>query len=181
MRSGVVCAAAAAFLLASAASAQQSQFPLSTVLSKIAGNVPDGWSRNMDGTYKQSESGVLCPKSFGGYNFVDMSGPSTETPNILGVCRYSDGQGRTGAIRIRRFVDGWGDNVSVVDNDKQLMSGPDAPPMLMRRSIDRGNGGARLTVTVVKNGLLVDCSVWQAEHETPDRSFPLYCSTLSGS
>lgn len=188
MRISLVCAAVAAVAFSSAGLAQPQQqqpqqpqtFPLSNVLTSIAGgSTPAGWTRNMDGTYKQSESGVLCPKQFGGYDFASIDGPDAARPNILGVCRYSDGQGRTGAIRIRRYVEGWGDNVSLVSNDKTLM-GQSAPPMLMRHSSDRPNGGSRLTVTVVKNGLLVDCSVWQASHETPNRSFPLYCSTLTG-
>ncbi|HEY8699262.1 MAG TPA: hypothetical protein VIM02_16780 [Rhizomicrobium sp.] len=38
-----------------------STFPLTGLLESLAGNPPDGWSRNMDGSYKQAESGVLCP------------------------------------------------------------------------------------------------------------------------
>ena len=180
MRVGLVCAAVAAVAFSSAVSAQPNQFPLSNVLSSIAGDSAlNGWTRNMDGSFKQAESGVLCPKAFGGYSFASIDGPDKDRSNILGACHYTDGQGRTGTIRIRRYVEGWGDNAAIAANDKTLM-GSDAPPMLMRHSTDRPNGGSRLTVTVVKNGLLVDCSVWQALHETPDRTFALYCSSLTG-
>ena len=180
MRVGFVCAGLAALALASAASAQQSQFPLSTVFSAMAGNVPAGWSRNMDGSYKQAESGVLCPKSFLNFNFQTIDGPSPDAPNVLGTCHYSDGNGRDGSIRVRRYVENWGDNLARSANDKLLMATDgSAPPMLMRPGTDRKSGGARLTVTVVRNGLLVDCSVWQPASSTPDRMFPLYCSTLT--
>ena len=181
MRWALAGAAAAALLFSSAGFAQQSQFPLSTMFSTLTGNsIPDGWSRNIDGSYKQTESGVLCPKQFQCYMLEGLTGPSPDAPNILGVCRYSDGAGRVGDIRIRRYVEGWGgDNEAMISNDKTLM-GQDAPPMLMRHSVDRPSGGSRLTVTVVKNGLLVDCSVWQAEPTAPRRTFPLYCSALTG-
>src|SRR3954468_7574796 len=37
--------------------------PVSNLLSTIT-NMPPGWTRNLDGTYRQSEAGVLCPKTF---------------------------------------------------------------------------------------------------------------------
>jgi hypothetical protein len=153
-------------------------FPLSTLFSGVT-NTPAGWSRNMDGSYKQNESGVLCPQTFNGYTFVKLDGPDDKNPNILGTCHYTDGSGRDGSIRIRRYIEGWGSTMSIANNDKALMSG-NAPPMMMRASVDR-NGGGRATVTVVRNGLLVDCSVWQAEHNAPQGSFPLYCTTIPGS
>jgi hypothetical protein len=70
--------------------------------------------------------------------------------------------------------------MSLAENDKRLMDGgPDAPPMLMRASVDRRTSAYRLTVTTVRNGYLVDCSVAQIEHSTPKGDFPLYCTTIS--
>lgn len=152
--------------------------PISNILGKIT-NTPTGWSQNLNGSYKQAESGVLCPVQFKNFNLDTVLGPSTDNPNILGVCRYSDGRGRTGAIRIRKYVQGWGSDMSLSANDKQLMDGgPDAPPMLMRSSVDRRTAASRLTVTTVRNGYLIDCSVAQIEHSIPKGDFPLYCTTL---
>lgn len=153
--------------------------PLSNVLSKIA-NLPDGWTRNMDGSYKQAASGVLCPERFKTFGLEDVRGPSDKAPNIVGLCIYHDGNGRTGAIRIRKFVPDWGSDMSLAENDKTLVNGgPDAPPMLMRASVDRRTAASRLTVTVYRNGFLVDCSVAQIEHSRPRGDFPLYCTTLT--
>jgi hypothetical protein len=152
--------------------------PVSDVLSKIT-NSPDGWTKNLDGSYKQAESGVPCPVQFKQFDLEKVIGPSTDNPNILGVCRYSDDNGRTGAIRIRKYVEGWGSDLSLAENDKKLMAGgEDAPPMLMRSSVDRKTAASRLTVTTARRGYLVDCSVAQIEHSRPRGDFPLYCTTL---
>jgi hypothetical protein len=153
--------------------------PVTSVLGKIT-NSPDGWSKNLDGSYKQAASGVLCPQRFKTFGLDDVRGPSADNPNILGLCIYHDGNGRSGAIRIRKFVPDWGSDMSLAENDKRLMDGgTDAPPMLMRASIDRRTAASRLTVTIVRNGFLVDCSVAQIEHSTPRGDFPLYCTTIS--
>ncbi|HEY2034359.1 MAG TPA: hypothetical protein VGH02_11795 [Rhizomicrobium sp.] len=150
--------------------------PLSNALSKIA-NLPDGWTRNMDGSYRQADSGVLCPMQFKTFALDDVQGPSTDNPNIVGQCRYRDGNGRTGSIRIRKYVEGWGSDESLAANDKQLM-GADAPPMLMRASVDHKTAASRLTVTTTRHGYLIDCSVAQIEHSIPKGDFPLYCTTI---
>jgi hypothetical protein len=152
--------------------------PVSNVLSKITDS-PDGWSKNLDGSYRQAASGVLCPFRFKHFELQDVYGPSTDRPNIIGVCRYEDGNGRTGSIRVRKYVEGWGSNQSIATNDKKLMAGgADAPPMLMRASVDRRTAASRLTVTTVRNGYLIDCSVAQIEHSIPKGDFPLYCTTI---
>jgi len=150
--------------------------PVTSVLQAITGT-PVGWSRNLDGSYNHPQSGVLCPNSFKSFAFKELSPPSADNPNILGVCRYQDGEGRTGAIRVRKYVEGWGSDMSIADNDKALMAA-DAPPMLMRASVDRKTGASRLTVTTMRNGYLIDCSVAQIEHFRPRGDFPLYCTTI---
>ena len=152
--------------------------PVSNVLSKITDS-PEGWTKNLDGSYKQAETGILCPFQFKRFELQNVLGPSADRPNIVGVCRYEDGNGRTGSIRIRKYVEGWGSNESIAGNDKKLMAGgEDAPPMLMRASIDRKTAASRLTVTTVRHGFLVDCSVAQIERSTPRGDFPLYCTTI---
>ncbi|HEY8947938.1 MAG TPA: hypothetical protein VIM56_03540 [Rhizomicrobium sp.] len=152
--------------------------PVTNVLSKIT-NSPDGWTKNLDGSYRQAASGVLCPFQFKRFELENVSGPSTENPNIIGACRYHDGNGRSGSIRIRKYVEGWGSDQSLAENDKRLMDGgPDAPPMLMRASVDHKTAASRLTVTTVRNGYLIDCSVAQIERSTPRGDFPLYCTTI---
>lgn len=152
--------------------------PISSILGKITDS-PDGWTKNLDGSYKQAASGVLCPLRFKTFGLDDVKGPSADNPNILGACRYSDGTGRSGSIRIRKYVEGWGSDQSLAENDKKLMTGgADAPPMLMRASVDRKTAASRLTVTTVRGGYLIDCSVAQIEHSRPKGDFPLYCTTI---
>ncbi|HWA30261.1 MAG TPA: hypothetical protein VG867_04160 [Rhizomicrobium sp.] len=150
--------------------------PVSDALQALAHN-PDGWTRNMDGSYRQAASSVLCPISFQRFHLDDVFGPSKDNPNIVGLCRYTDGNGRVGSIRIRKYVEGWGSDMSIAENDKRLMS-DDPPPMLMRASVDRKTAASRLTVTIARNGYLIDCSVAQIEHSIPRGDFPLYCTTI---
>jgi hypothetical protein len=152
--------------------------PVSDVLQAITNN-PDGWTRNMDGSYKQAESGVLCPMQFKSFNLQSVSGPDAASANILGNCHYADGNGRSGSIRVRKYVEGWGSDITIAANDKTLMATDgSAPPMLMRASTDRKSGASRLTVTTDRRGFLIDCSVAQIEHSIPRGDFPLYCTTI---
>ena len=154
--------------------------PVAGVLQAISG-APDGWSRDMDGAYKHSASGVLCPLDFKNFHFDSFVAPKQDT-NVVGICRYRDGEGRVGTIRVRQPGPVTDPDGIVAANDKALLAdGEDAPPMLMRSSVDRSNGGARLTVTIARNGFLVDCSVVQIEHNTPRGDFPLYCTTIPAS
>jgi hypothetical protein len=149
--------------------------PIGNVLQALTDN-PAGWTRNMDGSYRQAETGVLCPKQFKSFSLQGLVAPSDAQPTVLGVCRYTDGEGRTGTIRVRRYPDD-GMDATTVANDKALMA-PDAPPMLMRASVDRPSAGTRLTVTIARKGFMVDCSVVQVERDRPKGDFPLYCTTI---
>ena len=154
--------------------------PVSNLLSTIT-NMPPGWTRNMDGTYRQSEADVLCPKVFKSFAFQRLQPSEPGRPDVLGTCTYAGDTGRIGTIRIRRYS-GEGDNGQLAANDKALMTkGASAPPLLLHTGIDRKTGGGRATATVARNGLLVDCSVWQPEHSVPKSDFLLYCTTLTGS
>jgi hypothetical protein len=154
--------------------------PVTSILQAVSGT-PDGWTRNMDGSYKHPASGVLCPTSFKDFNFDGFVAPSKDDANVLGICHYKDGAGRVGTIRVRQPGPVTDPNGSIAENDKALLAGGDsAPPMLMRSSVDRRTGGARLTVTIARSGFLVDCSVAQIEHNIPRGDFPLYCTTIPG-
>ena len=154
--------------------------PVTTVLQAVSG-VPDGWSRNMDGAYKHPASGVLCPIDFKSFHFDGFVAPTTQDANVLGICHYKDGAGRFGTIRVRQPGPVTDPDGTVAANDKALLAdGDGAPPMLMRSSTDRKTGGSRLTVTIARNGFLVDCSVVQIEHNIPSGDFPLYCTTIPG-
>ena len=179
IRSGIVAGALVALVGTLGACSQMSlpAAPKPAVAPPPLGDVPVGWDRNLDGSYKQAESGVLCPRSFGGFGFTRIEGPASNTPNVLGTCFYSDGQGRVGTLRVRRY-DSKNDQRALAANDKALMATDGtAPRILLHSGIDH-NGGSRVTATVARRGLLVDCSVWQAEHETPRSGFPGYCTTL---
>jgi hypothetical protein len=80
---------------------------------------PDGWIAQADGSYAHPQSGVVCAKAIGTYNFVRLDGPSDA--GILGVCIYSGGDVRVGEIRVRKFIDGVGDTPLAVRNDRGLM------------------------------------------------------------
>lgn len=154
--------------------------PVTGVLQAISGT-PDGWVRDMDGSYKHPQSGVRCPTNFKNFHFDSFAAPSRENTNVVGVCRYKDGEGRIGTIRVRQPGAVADPEGTIATNDKALLAdGGDAPPMLMRASVDRKTGGSRLTVTIARNGYLVDCSVVQIEHDTPRGDFPLYCTTIPG-
>jgi hypothetical protein len=154
--------------------------PVSNLLSTIT-NMPPGWARNLDGTYRQSEAGVLCPKTFNSFAFQRFQPPEADRPDVLGTCTYTGDTGRIGTIRVRRYS-GEGDKGQLAANDKALMAKDgSAPPLLLHTGTDRKTGGGRATATVARNGLLVDCSVWQAEHSVPKSDFLLYCTTLTGS
>jgi hypothetical protein len=127
---------------------------------------PDGWTLNGDGVYSHSQSGVVCAKTVGTYNFVRLDGPSE--PNILGVCVYSGGDLRIGEIRVRKFIDGVGETPLAIQNDRSLMglvpmtgAPPGAKPLGAQRigpgpMID-GNETRQSVVTTVRGGLLMDC------------------------
>lgn len=153
---------------------------VSNLLSTLA-NMPPGWTRNIDGSYRQAEADVLCPKSFREFTFQRFQAPEGDRPDMLGACYYAGANGRVGTIRVRRYS---GDNGKggLAQNDKALMAKDGtAPPLLLHTDIDRKTGGGRATATVARNGLLVDCSVWQPEHAVPKSDFLLYCTTLTGS
>jgi hypothetical protein len=154
--------------------------PVSNLLTTIT-SMPPGWTRNMDGAYRQSEADVLCPKAFKSFGFQRFQPPESDRPDVLGTCYYTGDTGRIGSIRVRRYS-GEGDKGQLAANDKALMAKDGrAPPLLLHTGTDRKNGGGRATATVARNGLLVDCSVWQAEHSVPKSDFLLYCTTLTGS
>jgi hypothetical protein len=139
-------------------------------------NLPAGWDRTAKGNLRETEADVVCPQFFSGYHFTRIEGPANEKSNILGTCFYSDGLGRVGTLRIRRY-DAANDQHALADNDKSLMAKDGtAPRILLHAGID--HGGSRMTATITRRGLLVDCSVWQSEHETPRSGFPQYCATL---
>ncbi len=163
------------------AGCSQMSFPSSTPAPTAAGPsadiIPAGWIRNLNGAYKETEADVVCPLGFAGYSFTRIEGPTGTNPEMLGTCFYSDGLGRVGTIRVRRYVKS-DDPHALAANDKLLMkTDGTAPPVLLHSGMDR-KGGSRMTATVLRHGLLVDCSVWQPEHEVPRSAFPNYCTSL---
>ncbi|MFL6689377.1 MAG: hypothetical protein ACJ8IR_04200 [Alphaproteobacteria bacterium] len=152
--------------------------PISTILTKIT-DMPPGWTRNMDGSYRYSEAGVRCPITFKTFTFERFQPPDKDRPDVLGICYYKGDTDRIGSIRVRRYP-GASDHSALAENDRQLMS-KDAPQILLHSGIDSKNGGGRATATVGRNGLLVDCSVWHPEHDIPRSDFLFYCTTLTGS
>jgi len=130
-----------------------------------AATLPAGWVLNADGSYLHSQSGLICTKTVGSYNFVRLDGASD--PNILGVCVYSGGDVRVGEIRIRKFVDGVGDTPLAIQSDRVLMgkAAGDAPPGYTAKFAERMGPGPEMdgqrtsqsVITFLRGGFLVDC------------------------
>jgi hypothetical protein len=150
--------------------------PVGSILGAVTGT-PDGWTKNLDGSYRQAASNILCPDNFKGFSLRDVGGSGDPNSSVMGICHYTDNAGHFGSIRIRSYPDSGDMDAATVTNDKMLM-GPDAPPILMRASSDRKTGNARLTVTIARGKYLVDCSVSQIGHDRPRSDFPLYCTTI---
>jgi hypothetical protein len=127
--------------------------------------LPDGWTLDSNGSYAQSQSGVICAKTVGSYNFVRLDGASD--PNILGVCVYSGGDVRVGEIRIRKFADGVGETPLAIQNDRVLMgkAPTGAPAGAVIKFAERmgpgpeidGQQTSQAVITSLRGGLLVDC------------------------
>jgi hypothetical protein len=155
---------------------------LSAVAPSMAADAPPaGWDSNADGAYVNSASGVLCPVDFKSFHFDGFVTPAQPQANVVGVCHYKDSVGRLGSIRVRQPGPVIDPDGSIAENDAKLLATDgSAPPVLMRTSTDRKTGASRITVTVVRNGYLVDCSVAQLSFERPRGDFPLYCTTIPG-
>ena len=121
---GQVIAAAMLFGLAGSAIAQVPP----------AAALPDGWTQTNDGSFSQVQSGVVCAKTLGAYNFVRLDAGASA--NELGTCIYSGGDVRVGKIRVRRFVDGVGETPLAIQNDRVLMG---VEPMAMLRPAQRSS------------------------------------------
>jgi hypothetical protein len=132
----------------------------------VVAPLPDGWTARADGSYTHLQSGVVCSKTIGTYNFVRLDGPSDA--GILGICIYSGGDVRVGEIRVRKFIDGVGDTPLAIHNDRVLMGLEPiagAPPGARIESGARGGPGPSIdgsasyqyVVTNLRNGFLVDC------------------------
>jgi hypothetical protein len=134
----------------------------------------------MDGSYRQAQADVRCPMTFKSFNFQRFQPAVADRPDVLGICYYGDGAGRVASIRVRSYK-GSNDKSVLAENDQLLMAKEGAPTLLLHTGIDNRTGGGRATATVARNGLLVDCSVWQPEHSVPKSDFLLYCTTLTGS
>jgi hypothetical protein len=159
----------------------------------LAGDVPAGWIHGADGSFAQSESGVVCAATTDTFQFVRLDGAAG--PNVLGTCVYSGGDVRVGEIRVRKFVDGVGETPLAIQNDRGLMGvtpmeglPPGARPVGAQRmgpgpEID-GNPTMQSVLTSVHGGLFVDCIVQvkrdKAEMDYGFANFEKACMALGG-
>jgi hypothetical protein len=128
---------------------------------------PEGWTFGADGPV-HTESGTVCPAESDGFNPVALSGPSE--PNILGICYYEDSLGTGDAgVRVRRYLRDVGETPEAIANDRLLMEPrPGEPPPLFTVRIEPFTSGgvkrsARVTITKMVHGLLVDCFAEDAD------------------
>ena len=140
----------------------------------VAAPLPDGWAMHDDSSYVHAQSGVVCSKTIGTYNFVRLEGPSD--PGILGMCVYSGGDVRVGEVRVRKFIDGVGDTPLAIQNDRELMglvpmAGAPAGAKIVAGQrmgpgpVIDGTPTSQSVVTNLRNELLVDC-ISQTKRDT---------------
>jgi hypothetical protein len=125
---------------------------------------------------------MTCPVEGAGYAFQRIDGPSE--PNFLGVCRYDNGKGITGLIRIRRYVEGVGETSLAIQNDYGLMH-PDLSQGTIVVAFRGGPGPMengvqtyQFVLTSVRNGFMIDCIARQTVQGMPPDDFTTYCSHL---
>lgn len=128
---------------------------------------PDGWTMDAIG-FAHAESLTRCPFESDGFKRVRISG--AQAPGVIGTCAYEDAMGTGDAgLRVRRYVPGAGDNAEAIDNDRALME-PDpvqGAPLFTVRIVPFAPGdakkGARIIITKVRGGLLIDCYAEDAD------------------
>jgi hypothetical protein len=151
---------------------------LSTGVLAAEARLPEGWTKEAEGQVVHMESGLSCPTMIESYTFQELDGP--RRPNILGVCKYTDADGRVGEIRLRRYVAGVGETSLAIRNDDVLMGAAPsgAPPGAKMTSTFRMGPGPRINrrptrqqvQTVLRRGLLVDCVEIQTEAQAEQNS-----------
>ena len=134
------------------------------------------------------ESGLSCPTTIETYTFQSVDG--ARRPNILGVCKYTDADGRIGEIRLRRYVSGIGETPLAIRNDEALMGGAPTggPPGAKMMGTFRVGPGPRINrqatrqevQTVVRRGLLVDCVEIQTDAQAAQNTTGMFTSVCSG-
>jgi hypothetical protein len=153
--------------------------------SGCADDVPAGWSRAADGSYIHAASGINCPAELKGYRFKSLDGASA--PNFEGVCTYDNGDGETGLIRVRHYVEGAGETPLAIQNDYNLMHPQMSNGGTMVATFRGGPGPVvdgvqtyQIVLTNVMKGFLVDCIARHADKAQPAMDFPLACQHLTG-
>ncbi|MGH6644182.1 MAG: hypothetical protein ACRED3_15960, partial [Bradyrhizobium sp.] len=149
-------------------------FFLCALLSACTASPPaasrSDWIKAADGNYTHRPSGAVCAVEVEGFALQGLLMPAIQ--GSLGTCEYIDGAGRIGEIRVRRYIAGVGETPGTIQNDDALMRGTvsDAPNKVLQGTVRVGIGpeidgepSVRFMVTVVRNGLLIDCVVWERQ------------------
>ncbi|HEY2034360.1 MAG TPA: hypothetical protein VGH02_11800 [Rhizomicrobium sp.] len=150
----------------------------------FAQSVPAGWTQNKDG-YVHSASGVRCPASVADYTFKSIEVPSD--PGFEGVCTYVKGDGETGLVRVRYYIENVGETPLAIKNDYGLMH-PDAagtPGKIMGAfrggpgPVVNGTQTYQFVLTTTRNGYLIDCIARHTDKAMPPNDFPFACQKLA--
>ena len=159
----------------------------------VEDTVPEGWVLGTDGTYSHGESGVTCAPTIEKFALQKLDGPAE--PNILGICEYSDADGRRGEIRVRRYISGVGETPLAIKNDRVLMGDEGAtglPTGAKLMAAARAGPGPQIegeptirnVYTFAQHGLLIDCAAWEKKSVYAPKdamlSFSLACMHLQG-
>jgi hypothetical protein len=103
-------------------------------------------------------------------------------PPVIALCNYSDGQSKTGVIRIRTYVPGQGESELAIKNDEALMrpgsttvSTARLPPVHFQQGQPTI---VREVSSVTRGGLLIDCEEtfpWVQPLPDPATQFDHFC------
>ena len=140
----------------------------------------DGWTSDSAG-HAHALSETKCPLESDAFKQVRFSGAAE--PNIIGTCLYEDAMGTGDAgITVRRYMQGVGDSPDAIANDRLLME-PNptrgAPLFTVRIDpvmFDDGKRGARMTITKMRGGLLIDCFAVDADFANAGAKIAALCA-----
>ena len=171
--------ALAAVFLASSFAGAHAQGTESAPAQSAANQSPDGWTKDAGGGFAHVSSETKCPLESDGFKTLLFSGAAE--PNIVGICHYADAMDTGDAgIRLRRYLAGVGESPEAIANDRMLIEpGSNGPPLFTVRIAPltvNGKSGARLTITKVRGGLLVDCYAEDVDFNNATAKVAALCS-----
>lgn len=122
--------------------------------------LPAGWTPTADGP-RHEASTLICPATFRDFTLTGIEAGADAL--TLALCRYTGPSDRSGFVRLRLYQRGAGETPQAERNDIALMEPDDKgkrPQAVARSGLTKDDSGREwrlFTMTVRKNGYLVDC------------------------